>query len=47
MARIFSKTGQLEIIPHNKKTYQGQSKNSKFAKKSNSCGRKKYRGQGR
>jgi hypothetical protein len=47
MARIFSKTGKVEILPTEKKTYQGSSKNTKYAKKSNTSGRKKYRGQGK
>lgn len=47
MARIFSKTGNVEIIPTEKKTYQGSSKNTKFSKRSNTSGRKKYRGQGK
>ena len=47
MARIFTKSGEQLILPTEKKTYQGSSKNTKFAKKSNSSGRKPYRGQGR
>lgn len=47
MARIFSKTGSVEIIPTEKKTYQGQSKNTKYSRRSNSHTKKKYRGQGR
>ena len=47
MARIFSKSGDTLIIPHEKKTYQGCSKNTKYSKKSNSHGRKRYRGQGK
>ena len=47
MARFFSKSGDVYIIPHDKKTYQGSSKNTKYSKRSNSSGRKRYRGQGR
>ena len=47
MARIFSKSGEVMIIPHEKKTYQGCSKNTKYSRRSNSSGRKKYRGQGK
>ena len=47
MAVIYTKSGDMQILPTNKKTYQGSSKNTKYAKKSNSSGKKKYRGQGR
>ena len=47
MAVIYTKTGELQILPTNKKTYQGSSKNTKYSRKSNSSYRKKYRGQGR
>ena len=47
MARIFTKSGEQVILPTEKMTYQGKSKNTKYSKKSNSSGRKKYRGQGR
>ena len=47
MARIFTKTGEELILPTEKRTYQGSSKNTKYSKKSNSSGRKPYRGQGR
>ena len=47
MARIFTKSGEQLILPTEKKTYQGSSKNTKYAKRSNSSGKKKYRGQGR
>ena len=47
MARIFSKSGEVLIVPTPKKTYQGQGRNSKFSSKSNSHGKKKLRGQGR
>ena len=47
MARIFSKTGDVQIIPHDKKTRQGASKNTKYSRRSNSSQRKRYRGQGR
>ena len=47
MARIFSKSGDVQIIPHDKKTAQGSSKNTKYSRRSNSSVRKRYRGQGR
>ena len=47
MARIFSKSGESLIIPTDKKTYQGSSKNTKTSKRSNSHRTKPYRGQGR
>ena len=47
MARIFSKNGEVTITPTEKKTYQGNSKNTKYSKRSNSASRKRYRGQGR
>lgn len=47
MARIFGKSGEVTIVPHEKKTYQGKSKNTKYNRRSNSSGRKKYRGQGK
>ena len=47
MARIFTKTGEEMILPTEKRTYQGSSKNTKYSKKSNSSRRKPYRGQGR
>lgn len=46
MARIFSKSGEALIIPTEKKTYQGKSKNTKYSRKSNSNRTKRYRGQG-
>ena len=47
MARIFSKVGDVEIIPHDKKTYQGSSKNTKYSRRGSRPRRKSYRGQGR
>ena len=47
MARIFSKTGDVQIIPHEKKTYQGSSKNTKYASRGSRPRRKRYKGQGR
>ncbi len=47
MARIFTKTGEVSIIPHDKKTQQGSSKNTKYSRRSNSSYRKPYKGQGR
>ena len=47
MARIFSKSGEAVIIPHKKKTYQGESQNTKYCKRGSRPRRKAYRGQGR
>ena len=47
MARIFSKSGETLIIPTEKKTRQGSSKNTKYSKKSNNCQKKRYKGQGK
>ena len=47
MAVIYTKSGTVEIVPTNKKTRQGCSKNTKYARRSNSSQRKRYRGQGR
>ena len=47
MARIFSKTGDIEIIPHKKKTYQGDGPRTKSCKRGSRPRRKLSRGQGR
>ncbi len=47
MAVIYTKAGDMQIVPTNKKTRQGASKNTKYSKRSNSSRRKPYRGQGR
>ena len=47
MSVFYNAKGKLEIVPTDKKTYQGCSKNTKYSKKSNSSQRKRYRGQGR
>ena len=47
MARIFTTTGETMIIPTNKKTRQGNSKNTKHSPTSNSSQRKRYKGQGK
>lgn len=47
MARIFSKSGETLIVPHEKKTYQGESKNTKFSPRGSRPRRKAYKGQGR
>ena len=47
MSRIFTKSGEELILPTQKKTYQGMGSNTKYSKKSNSSGRKPYRGQGK
>jgi hypothetical protein len=47
MALIFSSGGQTVVVPHEKKTYQGQSKNTKYCQRGRRPRRKQYRGQGR
>jgi hypothetical protein len=47
MARIFSTNGETLFFPTEKKTRQGNSKNTKYSKKSNNCQKKRYRGQGK
>ena len=47
MAVIYTKSGKMEVVPTNKKTRQGSSANTKYAKRSNSSQRKPYRGQGK
>ena len=47
MAVMYTKSGDMQIFPTQKKTYQGSSKNTKYSKRSNSSRRKPYRGQGR
>jgi len=47
MARIFSNSGESLIIPHEKKTYQGSSKNTKYSSRGSRPRRKRYKGQGR
>ena len=48
MARIFSKlTGEVTIVPTQKMTYQGSSKNTKYSQRGRRPRRKRYRGQGR
>ena len=47
MAVIYTKAGKMEIVPTNKKTRQGDGKNTKYARRANSRNRKPYRGQGR
>ena len=47
MAVIYTKSGTVEIVPTNKKTRQGSSKNTKYSRRSNSSQRKRYKGQGR
>lgn len=39
--------GKIEIIPHNKKTRQGNSINSKLSATSRNGRKKKYKGQGK
>ena len=46
MALIFSGTGKWTVVPTEKKTYQGQSKNTKFCARGRRPRRKKSRGQG-
>ena len=47
MARVIAKNGECMIIPHDKKTYQGSSKNTKYSPRGRRPRRKPYRGQGR
>ena len=47
MAVFYNAKGKLEIVPHEKKTYQGCSKNTKYSRRSNSSRKKRYRGQGK
>lgn len=47
MARIFSKSGEELIVPHKKKTYQGNSSRTKTCKRASRPNRKISRGQGR
>ena len=46
MALIFSGSGKWTVVPTEKKTYQGQSKNTKFCQRGSRPRRKKSRGQG-
>jgi hypothetical protein len=47
MALIFSGGGKWTVLPTEKKTYQGQSKNSKVCQRGRRPRRKLRRGQGR
>lgn len=47
MAVYFNMKGQMEVIHHDKKTRQGNSKNSKLSASSRNGKKKRYRGQGR
>ena len=47
MAVFLSKLGKWEVVPNQKKTYQGDSKNSKYCQRGSRPRRKKSRGQGR
>ena len=47
MARIFTKSGDQLILPTQKKTYQGSSKNTKYSPRGSRPRRKPYKGQGR
>ena len=47
MAVMYTKTGAMVIVPHKKKTYQGDSKNTKYCKRGRRPRRKPYKGQGR
>ena len=46
MARIFSNTGEVSIVPHKKKTYQGDGPRTKNCKRGRRPRRKLSRGQG-
>jgi len=47
MARIFTKSGETMIVPHKKKTRQGNSMRTKTSPTSSRPRQKRYRGQGR
>ena len=47
MALIFSSGGKFEVVPTDKKTHQGESKNTKYCKRGRRPRRKPYKGQGR
>ena len=47
MALIFSKGGKWEVVPTEKKTYQGMSKNTKWCPQGRRPRRKPTRGQGK
>ena len=46
MALIFTKGGKWEVVPTQKKTYQGDSKNTKWCAQGRRPRRKAKRGQG-
>jgi len=46
MAVIYTKSGDMTIIPTNKRTYQGASKNTKYSQRGRRPRRKAPRGQG-
>ena len=47
MAQIYSKSGEVLIVPHKKKTRQGNSMRTKLSATSSRPRQKRYRGQGR
>ena len=47
MAQIYSKSGEVLIVPHKKKCRQGMSKRTKLSPTSSRPRQKRYRGQGR
>ena len=47
MALYLSGQGKFEVVPHEKKTYQGESKNTKYCQRGRRPRRKPYKGQGR
>ena len=47
MAVIYTKGGNFEVVPTNKKTYQGSSGNTKYCQRGSRPRRKRYRGQGK
>ncbi len=47
MSVFYNAKGKLEILPTDKKTYQGCSKNTKYSATSRNSKGKRYRGQGR
>ena len=47
MSVMYTKNGEMHIVPTNKKTYQGDSKNTKYCQRGRRPRRKPSRGQGR
>ena len=47
MAVMYTKQGEMYVLPTQKKTYQGESKNTKYCQRGRRPRRKPLRGQGR